>query len=158
MVSEVVGYIDSIRDLRFGADRCSTRASAISWQKSLTGFSVRELDTGNDQIMIESVVRDRVIYMEVRDIGADGDPRIVEYQLKMRDGGALPEWIHMDNRGLAIIERPVDAQEIHLIVRAIRADGKIIEVPVVIQGSTGEIQLDGKVKETGKMKVRSTFG
>jgi hypothetical protein len=48
----------------------------------------------------------------------------------------------MDPRGLAIIERPVDAEEIHLIVRAIRADGQVVEIPVKVQGATGEIQLD----------------
>jgi large repetitive protein len=152
-IDDTSGYIDRIRDLRFGADRLFDPRFGDFIAKSLTGFSVRELNTGNDQIMIESVVRDRVIYMEVRDIGADTDPRIVEYQLLMHGGGALPEWILMDKRGLAIIERPVDAEEIHLIVRAIRADGKVIEVPVVIQGSTGEIQLDGKVKETGKISA-----
>jgi large repetitive protein len=52
----------------------------------------------------------------------------------------------MDARGLAIIERPVDAETVHLIVRAIRADGKVIEIPVVVQGATGEIQLDEKIK------------
>ena len=59
-----------------------------------------------------------------------------------RDGSPLPEWITMDKRGLAIIERPVDADEIHLVVKAIRADGKVFEIPVVVQGTTGEIQLD----------------
>jgi large repetitive protein len=152
-IDDTSRYIDRIRDLRFGADRLFDPRFGDFLVNSLTGFSVRELNTGNDQIMIESVVRDRVIYMEIRDIGADGDPRIVEYQLLMRGGGALPEWIHMDRRGLAIIERPVDAQEIHLIVRAIRTDGKVIEVPVVIQGATGEIQLDGKVMETGKISA-----
>jgi large repetitive protein len=48
----------------------------------------------------------------------------------------------MDKRGLAIIERPADAVEIHLIVKAIRADGVVIEIPVVIQGATGEIEID----------------
>jgi hypothetical protein len=152
-VDDTSRYIDRIRDLRFGADRLFDPRFGDFIVKSLTGFSVRELNTGNDQIMIESVVRDRVIYMEVRDIGADSDPRITEYQLLMRGGGALPEWIHMDKRGLAIIERPVDADEIHLIVRAIRADGKIIEIPVLVQGATGEIQLDGKTKEIGKISA-----
>ena len=94
--------------------------------------------------MIESVIRDRVIYMETRDIGKPGDPPVKLFQLRMRSGAPLPDWIKFDNRGLAIIERPVDADEIRLIVRAIREDGKVIEVPVVIQGATGEIQLDQK--------------
>jgi large repetitive protein len=96
-------------------------------------------------------VRDRVIYMEVRDIGKDSDPRMVEYQLRSRDGKPLPDWIRMDARGLAIIERPVDADTIRLIVRAIRADGKVVEIPVLIQGATGEIQLDDKL--TGKTRI-----
>jgi large repetitive protein len=51
----------------------------------------------------------------------------------------------MDSRGLAIMERPVDAETLHLIVRAIRADGKVFEIPIIVQGATGEIQLDESV-------------
>ncbi len=149
-VGDVVGWMDRIRDLRFGADKLFDHRFGDFIAKSLTGFSVRELTAANGQIMIESVVRDRVVYMEVRDIGKDGDPRVTSYELRMRGGGALPEWIKMDPRGLAIIERPVDAQEIHLIVRAIRADGKVIEVPVIVQGATGEIQLDQKPSKNGQ--------
>jgi large repetitive protein len=157
-VGDVVGWMDRIRDLRFGADRLFDHRFGDFIAKSLTGFSVRELTAANGQIMIESVVRDRVVYMEVRDIGPDSDRRITQYQLRVRGGGALPEWIKMDPRGLAIIERPVDAQEIHLIVRAIRADGKVIEVPVVIQGATGEIQLDEKGgKAIGKISQAVPF-
>ena len=158
-VGQVVDWIDRVRDLRFGADRLFDQRFGDFIAKSLTGFSVRELTAANGQIMIESVVRDRVIYMEVRDIGKDGDPRIAEYQLRMRDGSPLPEWIKMDPRGLAIIERPVDAEEIHLIVRAVRADGKVIEVPVLIQGATGEIQLDEKAGKTAdKVSQLVPFG
>ena len=152
-IDAVHRQLDRIRDLRFGADRLFDPRFGDFIQKSLTGFSVRQLNTGQDQVMIESVVRDRVIYMEVRDIGKDGDPRIVEYQLRSRDGKPLPEWIRMDARGLAIIERPVDADTIRLIVRAIRADGKVFEIPVLVQGATGEIQLDDKV--TGKTQIGS---
>jgi large repetitive protein len=144
-VNAVVRELDRVRDLRFGSDRLFDPRFGDFFVQSLTGFSVRQLSTGHDQVMIESVVRDRVIYMEVRDIGKDSDPRIVEYQLRTRDGKALPDWIRMDARGLAIIERPVDADTIQLIVRAIRADGKVFEIPVVVQGATGEIQLDEAV-------------
>jgi large repetitive protein len=147
-VGQVVEWVDRVRDLRFGAEKLFDPRFGDFIAQSLTGFSVRELTAANGQIMIESVVRDRVVYMEVRDIGKDGDPRITEYQLRMRDGSALPEWIKMDARGLAIIERPVDAEEIRLIVRAIRADGQVIEVPVLVQGATGEIQLDEKAGKT----------
>ncbi len=141
-IEETINYLDRVRDIRFGYDRLFDPRWGDFLQQSLTGFSVRQLSTGHDQLMVESVVRDRVIYMEIRDIGADADPRIVEYQLRTRDGSPLPEWITMDKRGLAIIERPVDADEIQLVVKAIRADGKVFEIPVVVQGATGEIQLD----------------
>jgi large repetitive protein len=144
-IDETVGYIDRIRDIRFGADRLFDPRWGDFMVKTLTGFSVRQLDTGVDQIMIDSVVRDRVIYMEIKDIGKDSEPRIVEYQLRTRDGSPLPDWIRMDSRGLAIMERPVDAEEVRLIVRAIRADGVVYEIPVKVQGSTGEIQLDDKL-------------
>jgi large repetitive protein len=144
-ITDTVRHIDRVRDLRFGHDKLFDPRWGDFMVKTLTGFSVRQLDTGNDQVMIDAVVRDRVIYMEVKDIGKDSDPRIVEYQLRSRDGAPLPDWIRMDPRGLAIMERPVDAQEIRLIVSAIRADGQVIEIPVVLQGATGEIQLDDKL-------------
>jgi large repetitive protein len=157
-VSETVDYLDRIRDLRFGADKLFDQRFGDFIVKSLTGFSVRQLDTANDQVMIESVVRDRVIYMEMRDIGKNGDPRIVEYQLRPRAGGALPDWIRMDKRGLAIIERPADADTLRLIVRAIRADGKLIDIPIVVQGATGEIQIDEKLPAGRKLSDAATLG
>ncbi|MCK0129260.1 Ig-like domain-containing protein [Erythrobacter sp. F6033] len=147
-IDDVVAHIDHIRDLRFGVDRLFDPRFGDFQVESLTGFSVRQLDTGNDQVMIESIVRDRVVYVEMRDIGSDEAPRIIEYQLLTRDGTPLPDWIRMDARGLAIIERPVDADTLRLIVRALREDGEVIEIPVVIQGATGEIQLDEAATET----------
>ncbi|GAA0477594.1 hypothetical protein GCM10009096_19360 [Parasphingorhabdus litoris] len=157
-ISDVVDQLDKIRDLRFGADRLFDPRFGDFLVEGLTGFSVRQLSTGSDQVMIESVVRDRVIYMEVRDIGAESDPRITEYQLRTRDGSPLPGWIRMDARGLAIIERPVDAETVRLIVRAIRADGQVIEIPVVIQGATGEIQIDEKLKLSQNMNGAAPLG
>ncbi|WP_108811397.1 Ig-like domain-containing protein [Sphingorhabdus sp. Alg231-15] len=157
-IDDVVNQLDKIRDLRFGADRLFDPRFGDFLVEGLTGFSVRQLSTGSDQVMIESVVRDRVIYMEVRDIGADSDPRIVEYQLRARDGSPLPGWIRMDARGLAIIERPVDAETVRLIVRAIRADGQVVEIPVIVQGATGEIQIDEKRTLSQNMNGAAPLG
>ena len=145
-IDQVVGQIDHIRDFRFGTERLFDPRFGDFFVKGLTGFSVRQVSGDNAQVMIESVVRDERIFVEARDIGKDGAPPIVEFQIRMRDGKPLPDWIHMDSRGLAIIERPADADEIRLIVRAIRADGKVIDTPIIIQGATGEIQLDEKIK------------
>ena len=151
-IDNVVGQIERRLDLRFGMDRLFDQRFGDFAVQGLTGFSVRPQGLTDKQVMIESVVRDRVIYMEVRDVGTGNDPMIVENQLRMRGGGPLPDWIHFDKRGLAIIERPVDVEEIHLIVRSIRSDSKVIETPVVIQGATGEIQLD-KPPKTGRAET-----
>jgi large repetitive protein len=156
-VSDIVAQLDRITDFRFGMDRLFDKRFGDFEVKGFTGFSVRPQGLTDRQVMIESVVRDQRIYMEMRDVGADSDPRIVEHQLRMRGGGALPEWIKLDKRGLAIIERPLDMDEIHLIVRSIRDDGKVIEIPIVIQGATGEIQLDKPLQSHGKAPHVSTL-
>ena len=145
-INDVVGQIERRLDFRFGMDRLFDKRFGDFSVQGLTGFSVRPQGVTDKQVLIESVVRDRVIYMEIRDVGTGNDPMIVENQLRMRGGGPLPDWIHFDKRGLAIIERPADVDEIHLIVRSIRSDGKVIETPVVIQGATGEIQIDKPLK------------
>lgn len=143
-IADVVAHLDRLRDIRTpGEDMWDRRLDGFDIE-TLTGFSVRQLSGGDGQIMIESVARDNVLYVEMRDIGgADASP-IVEYQLLMQGGRPLPDWIRMDARGLAIIERPLDADEIRLVVRGLRADGTIVEMPVVVQGQTGEIQIDAK--------------
>ena len=155
-IDDVVGQIERRLDFRFGMDRLFDPRFGDFKVEGLTGFSVRPLGLADKQVMIESVVRDRVIYMEVRDLGTGDDPMIVEHQIRMRDGKPLPGWIHFDKRGLAIIERPADVDEIHLIVRSIRSDGKVIETPVVIQGATGEIQLDKPLKTSAATTLDRT--
>ena len=149
-ITQVVAQLDEIRDFRFGTERLFDPRFGDFVVKGLTGFSVRQVSGDNAQVMVESVVHDMRIYVEARDVGKDGASPIVEFQFRMRDGKPLPEWITFDARGLAVIERPADADEIRMIVRAIRADGKVIETPVIIQGATGEIQLDEKLKAGAK--------
>jgi VCBS repeat-containing protein len=146
-VIATIRYLDRLRNLRDDVDHLFDPRWGDATLKTLNGFSVRQLATGHDQVMIEAVVRDRVLYMEMRDIGADDAPRITDYRLRMRDGSRLPDWVTMDQRGLAIFERPVDAEELHLVVHALRADGRAFDIPVVVQGATGEIQLDAPLGE-----------
>ena len=146
-VNDTIRYLDRVRSLRDDVDRMFDPRWGDFTLKGLTGFSVRQLATGNDQVMIDSIVRDRVIYMELTDVGADDAPRITDYRLRMRDGSPLPGWVTMDRQGLVILERPVDAEELHLVVRAVRADGQAFDIPVVVQGATGEIELDAPIAD-----------
>jgi hypothetical protein len=92
--------------------------------------------------MFESVVRAGAIYVEVRDIGGDGRAPFRSVAVEMAGGGKPPEWIRVDPHGLLIVERAADQDEIHLTVRVTRTDGRISATPVMIQGATGEIELD----------------
>ncbi|NJS13816.1 MAG: GMC family oxidoreductase [Sphingopyxis sp.] len=98
-VTEVVNQIDRIRDLRFGMDRLFDPRFGDFMVDTLTGFSVRQLDSGNDQLMIESVVRDRVIYMEARDIGGCS---AINAMISMRGQAQdFDTWAQMGNQGWA---------------------------------------------------------
>ncbi|WP_428628510.1 Ig-like domain-containing protein [Sphingopyxis sp.] len=157
-ISDVVTHLDRLRELRTpGEDMWDSRSGAFDIE-TLTGFSARQLSGSDGQIMIESVSRGHVLYMEMRDIGDESTSPVVEFQLRMRDGRPLPDWIRMDARGLAIIERPLDADEIRLIVRGLRADGTAIEIPVIVQGATGEIQLDAKVESGNRISDAAPLG
>ena len=75
-----------------------------------------------------------------------GDQRaaIRSVDIRMANGAKLPDWIKADRKGAAIIERGADMDELHLVVRVTRADGRTTSTPILIQGSTGEIELDRK--------------
>ena len=96
--------------------------------------------------MIESVSRGEVIYVEMRDIGGENDPRFVRFEVVGADGKDVPAWVRVDERGLAIIEHHSGLDAINLVVIGHREDGTKVRVPVTIQGHTGEIQLDGRVE------------
>ena len=145
-VMQVVEYLDTLRDYRTEIDQLFDQQFGDFVIRTLTGFSVRSLAAEEAGLMIESVSRGEVIYVEMRDIGADSDPRFVRFEIIGSDGDELPEWIRVDERGLAIIEHHSGLDAVHLVVIGHREDGTQVRVPVVIQGHTGEIQLDGSVQ------------
>ncbi|MHA6316121.1 cadherin-like domain-containing protein, partial [Altererythrobacter sp. CAU 1778] len=156
-VMQVVEYLDSLRDYRSDIDRLFDPQLGDFVIETLTGFSVRSLEAQEAGLMIESVSRDDVLYVEMRDVGADSDPRFTRFAVIGADGAALPDWIRVDQRGLAIIERPVGLDELHLVIIGYREDGTQVRVPVVIQGETGEIQLDGAI-QGDKLSHAQTLG
>lgn len=144
-VMQVVEYLDTLRDYRSDIERLFDPRLGDFVVETMTGFSVRSLDAEAAGIMVESVSRGNVLYVEMRDVGSEGDPRFVRFDLMGSDGQPVPDWIQMDERGLAIIERYAGVDQVHLVIIGHREDGTEVRVPVVIQGETGEIQLDGDV-------------
>ena len=148
-VTQEVARLEARTDLRFGADRLFDRRYGDIDVAGFTGFSTRA--TGNGEVLVEAVRRGEAIYVEVREARDDVAP-FARHELRMADGEAVPPWILVDPRGLIIIEAPLDADEIRLILRSIRENGTAVETPVTIQGATGEIEITaalGKVAAAG---------
>ena len=109
--------------------------------KGLTGFSAAA--DRNACVMVESVVHGGAIHLEVRDTADDGARApIARVDVRLASGGRAPDWIKVDPRGLAIIERGADMDELHLVVRVTRTDGRTSSTPILVQGQTGEVELD----------------
>ncbi|WP_380783642.1 Ig-like domain-containing protein [Sphingomonas sp. R86520] len=134
-----VARLDAIRDQRDAGDRLFDHRWGDFMVQGLTGFSATA--DQNACIMVESVVRGGAIYVEVRDIAEGEHAEIRAVDVRLANGHAA-DFIHVDKRGLAIIERGADMDELHLIVRVTRENGRTTSTPIVIQGQTGEIELD----------------
>ena len=139
-IAAEVQRLDRLADRRDAGDRLFDHRWSDFDVKGLTGFSAAA--DRDACVMVESVVRGGAIYLEVRDIAAEGSRAPIS-QVSVRDAsGRTPAWIKVDPRGLAIIERGADMDELHLIVRVTRADGRTSTTPIVVQGATGEVELD----------------
>ena len=130
--------LDGLRDQRDAGDRLFGQRWGDFFVHGRTGFSAAA-DQGAG-IMVESTVQGGAIYVEVRDTATSGSP-VHTVDIRSASGGPVG-WIKVDPRGLAIIERGADMDELHLIVRVTRENGRVTETPIVIQGETGEIELD----------------
>ena len=138
-VTGEVARLDALRDQRDFGDRLFDHRWNDFLVKGLTGFSAAS-DTGAC-IMVESVLRGGAIYVEVRDTAGEGASPIRSVDIRQANGAAA-DWIHVDPRGLAIIEPGADMDELHLIVRVIRANGHGSATPIVVQRATGEVEID----------------
>ena len=139
-ITREVARLERLADRRDAGDRLFDQRWSDFLVKGLTGFSAAA--DQNACVMVESVVRGGAIYLEVRDIATDGRAEIRSVDVRMAGGGAAPDWIRVDPRGLAIIERAANMDELHLIVRVTRADGRTTSTPMLLQGATGEVELD----------------
>ena len=113
----------------------------------LPGFSLRNNVPGNlvglgmrEQIIIESLVRDRTLILQITNTLTPGDKRIVDYRVTRADGTALPAWLDRVGKDLLIGEHAPDEEVINLRVEAVYSDGSTAVEEVRIQTSTGEIQ------------------
>ncbi|MGL4525595.1 MAG: Ig-like domain-containing protein, partial [Aestuariivirga sp.] len=113
----------------------------------LTGFSLRSNVPGNlgslgseEQVIIESLVRNRTLIVQISNTIDPGEKRIVDYKITQADGTPLPEWLDRAGRDLLIGERSANEEIIKIRVEAIYSDGTVVVQEVKIETATGEIQ------------------
>ncbi len=140
-----VARLEALRDQRDAGDRLFDERWGDHLVRGFSGFSVGDEAAG---IMVESVVRGNAIYIEVRDIAADR-AGIASITIRSAGGPDVSDRLHSDPRGFAIIERDADMGELHLVIEVERTDGTRTRTPVVIQGSSGEIELGRPTEGAG---------
>lgn len=140
VIAGEVARLDCLADFRDAGDRLFDQRWSDFLVKGLSGFSAAA--DGRACVMVESVVRGAAIYLEVRDTATDGRAPIRSVDVTPATGERRPEWLRVDHRGLAIVERGADMDELHLIVRVTREDGRVTTTRIVVQGATGEVELE----------------
>ncbi|MEM7750445.1 MAG: hypothetical protein AAF346_19500, partial [Pseudomonadota bacterium] len=115
--------------------------------EGLTGFSLRLglLDnfagtSDKDQVIIEALVREKVLMVQVSNNVSDQAKTIVEYRFTRADGGPLPGWLDRVGSTLLLGERPADVEQLQLRIDVVYSDGTSESRAVKIETNSGEIQ------------------
>jgi VCBS repeat-containing protein len=143
---------NSIRMGEMAANAASLLGADIeAWHtKGSTGFSLRtDIDgmsaigdaSRNGQIIVDTLVTDRIVYVEMSN---DLDPtkygHVVEYNVRQADGRPLPTWTTQADNGLLLAEPPAGETVIEAEIIAVFEDGSTLSHRVAIQLATGEIE------------------
>ncbi|MEM9358715.1 MAG: cadherin-like domain-containing protein, partial [Pseudomonadota bacterium] len=115
--------------------------------EGLTGFSLRLglLDnfagtSDKDQVIIEALVREKVLMVQVSNNVSDDAKTIVEYRFSRADGSPIPAWLDRVGSTLLLGERPADVEQLKLRIEVIYSDGTSESRAVKIEANSGEIQ------------------
>ncbi|MEO1206585.1 MAG: hypothetical protein AAFV45_09650, partial [Pseudomonadota bacterium] len=149
-IGKTINDIGRLQDLRDSSERAFPgRFSGLDVQ-ALVGFSVRmDVDgvgavgdsTRSGQIIVDTLKRDEIIYVEIgNSLNLDGDRRVTGYSVVQADGSPLPEWVHQADEGLLLAEAPVSGGELSLKISASTSDGTTVTRSVTLQLATGEVQ------------------
>jgi hypothetical protein len=95
----------------------------------------------NGQIVVETLVREQVIYVEIKStMDLTDERRIVDYKVVRFDGRPLPWWVRQAHKGLLLLEVPAEGGQLDLRITAMHANGETTEKSVKLQLATGDVQ------------------
>ena len=149
-IAEVIGRADLIR-LAQGAQTAFSSTVGFWDGTGLLGYSLRsdlltsEIDEESrrtGQVLLESLVRDRAIYIEISsDLTAHDTADGVDYVVLQADGQPLPQWVQQAANGMLLVEVPSGRDgQLVLKVMARNEQGVLAEQSVALELATGEIR------------------
>ena len=143
-------YVENVRQAIAGLDvrgRIGQVLDHASDGHGLVGYSQRvpllNAETGGgvrSHIVIEAMVRERMLIIEVSDVPLDASKSIVEYRIAQANGRPLPGWLDRAGKGLLVGLRPADIANVELKVTVMFSDGTFEEVAARIDVVSGKIQ------------------
>jgi hypothetical protein len=111
---------------------------------TLSGFSLRlGLDQASDarsQIVIETLVRERLLIVEVSSKLADPAREVMEHRIVQANGEPLPGWLERPSDGLLVGQRPANLDQLTLRITVLYTDGTFETKEVRIDTHSGEIE------------------
>ena len=113
--------------------------SGFSLKMSVDELNQRDADANNGQIVIETLIRDRMLLVEISDSLPD-DSEQRGYVIRQADGRPLPQWISIAQNGLLLAQVPAGANTLELQVTVENGKGDPITRTVMIQLTTGEVK------------------
>ena len=144
-------YVESVRRAITGLDVRAERIGQVLDHASdghgMVGYSQRlpllHAEAGGgvrSHIVIEAMVRDRMLIIEISDVSLDAVKSIVEYRIAQANGRPLPGWLDRAGKGLLVGLRPADVANVELKVTIMYSDGSFEEVAARIDVVSGKIQ------------------
>ncbi|MEW5964335.1 MAG: Ig-like domain-containing protein, partial [Pseudomonadota bacterium] len=124
-----------------------SHAGAWSDAHGLTGYSLRlglagapDGSEDGSRIVLESLVRDRVLIVEISSSLADHERQVVEYRILQANGEPLPAWLERVGASVLIGQRPADLNALALRITVLYSDGSFETKEVEVDAISGEIE------------------
>ena len=111
------------------------------------GSQDSDIDIGlpeeRDELIIESLVRGRTLYLEIKYIiVSNPNLQVTSFSASMLNSDPLPSWLSVDREtGFIRGEPPVDVETLQLRIEVSLNDGTIIVRYVEVEVTNGEISL-----------------
>ena len=108
--------------------------------QSASIFLSQSLQTNGARYGVEAIIRDRVLYIDVRD-HQDERNGVASVTVTLADGRPAPSWLQIDSRGLAFGKIPAGMERLDLEMSLVLHNGLRIRREVSVDLSTGQLKL-----------------